>query len=214
MHCNVVCVFVFVFVFVFYWLELVQFTFSFVLYLYRDIIDNVKSEIIFRFKICLVLLKISIVCAGKYNIQMAIWRKFIPWDAPTGARQYNNACPHHLLNVCDINENWTNLCRSYALYSQILQSVQQSFSQIGWCHVWLWHIVTWQDFEGGLEKIRHNTVTARHCHPLLLLHYILCFCSSSASAAALQLRFKLLLLLCFVYMVGSCVLYCPWLALV
>ena len=102
----------------------------------------------------------------------------------------------------------------YALYSQILQSVQQSFSQIGWCHVWLWHIVTWQDFEGGLEKIRHNTVTARHCHPLLLLHYILCFCSSSASAAALQLRFKLLLLLCFVYMVGSCVMYCPWLALV
>ena len=41
-----------------------------------------------------------------------------------------------------------------------------------------------------------------------------CSTLSSASAAALQLRFKLLLLLCFVYMVGSCVMYCPWLALV
>ena len=50
---------------------------------------------------------------------MAIWRKFIPGETPTGARQYNNAPPHHPSTNCIITSQkcvlilMDNLCDNH-----------------------------------------------------------------------------------------------------
>ena len=121
---------------------------------------------------------------------MAIWRKFIPWDAPTGARQYNNACPHHLLNVCDINENWTNLCRSLCIILPDF-TICAAIFQSDWLMSCL--IVTHCDVTGlwgraGEDSSQHcdsSPLSSATVAPLYLMLFIrFCCCAPTEVQAA------------------------------